>query len=51
METIISQPAEVIIEKKCPKGKILNLKTKRCNKIKKNTKTKKNNSSVTFQTI
>jgi len=40
-----------IPEKKCPEGKVLNPKTKRCNKIKTNTKTKKNKSSVTFQTI
>jgi len=38
-------------EKKCPEGKVLNPKTKRCNKIKTKSKTKKNKSSVTFQTI
>lgn len=43
--------SESIVEKKCPEGKVLNPKTKRCNKIKTNTKTKKNKSSVTFQTI
>jgi hypothetical protein len=43
--------SEVIPEKKCPEGKVLNPKTKRCNKIKTNSKTKKNKSSVTFQTI
>jgi hypothetical protein len=42
---------EAIPEKKCPEGKVLNPKTKRCNKIKTNSKTKKNKSSVTFQTI
>jgi hypothetical protein len=43
--------SEAIPEKKCPEGKVLNPKTKRCNKIKINSKTKKNKSSVTFQTI
>jgi hypothetical protein len=43
--------SEAIPEKKCPEGKVLNPKTKRCNKIKTNSKTKKNKSSVTFQTI
>jgi hypothetical protein len=38
-------------EKKCPEGKVFNPKTKRCNKIKPKSKTKKNKSSVTFQTI
>ena len=42
---------EAIPEKKCPEGKVLNPKTKRCNKIKINSKTKKNKSSITFQTI
>jgi len=49
-------PASEIIaipEKKCPEGSVLNPKTKRCNKIKNNNnaKTKKNKSSVTFETI
>ena len=52
MEKSVKQPeTEAIPEKKCPKGKVLNPKTKRCNKIKTNSKTKKNKSSVTFQTI
>lgn len=42
---------EAITEKKCPEGSMLNPKTKRCNKIKPNAKTKKNKSSVTFETI
>jgi len=47
----IKHESEVIPEKKCPEGKVLNLKTKRCNKIKTKSKTKKNKSSVSFQTI
>ena len=43
--------SETTPEKKCPEGSVLNPKTKRCNKIKTNTKTKKNKSSVTFETI
>jgi hypothetical protein len=43
--------SEVIPEKKCPEGKVFNPKTKRCNKVKTNSKTKKNSSSVTFKTI
>jgi hypothetical protein len=42
---------KAITEKKCPEGKVLNPKTKRCNKIKTNSKTKKNKSSIKFQTI
>jgi hypothetical protein len=52
LEKSIKEPeSEAIPEKKCPKGKVLNPKTNRCNKIKTNSKTKKNKSSVTFQTI
>lgn len=53
-EPIKNTPASEVIaipEKKCPEGSVLNPKTKRCNKIKTNTKTKKNKSSVTFETI
>jgi hypothetical protein len=50
-KSTIKPDSEVIPEKKCPKGKVLNPKTNRCNKIKTNSKTKKNKSSVTFQTI
>jgi len=53
-EPIKKTPASEAIsipEKKCPEGSVLNPKTKRCNKIKTNMKTKKNKSSVTFETI
>jgi hypothetical protein len=53
-EPIKKTPASKVIaipEKKCPEGSVLNPKTKRCNKIKTNMKTKKNKSSVTFETI
>jgi hypothetical protein len=40
----------ILKDKKCPEGKILNPRTKRCNKIKQN-KTKKNQSSVSFESI
>lgn len=40
----------ILKHKKCPEGKILNPRTKRCNKIKQN-KTKRNQSSVSFESI
>lgn len=43
-----SEISEANSEKKCPQGKVLNPKTKRCNKVKTDTKTKKNKS---FETI